>query len=85
MPKSTVLPGRSKGAFTITEVRGKVVESIKIYQMEEALNLAIDFNDNTSLEIIARVGFQASASLVEFKGGNSTVLKNLRTARVPKQ
>jgi hypothetical protein len=47
MPKSTVPSGRSGGAFTLTEVRGKVVDSIKVYQMEEALNLDIDFNDNT--------------------------------------
>lgn len=85
MPNSTVPSGRSGGAFTITEVRGKVVDSIKVYQMEDALNLDIDFNDNTSLEIIARVGFRASANLLQFKGGNSRVLKNIRPATVPKQ
>jgi hypothetical protein len=85
MPKSTVPSGRSGGAFTLTEVRGKVVDSIKVYQMEEALNLDIDFNDNTTLEIIARVGFRASANLLEFKGGNSAVLKSIRPATVPKQ
>jgi hypothetical protein len=85
MPKSTVPSGRSGGAFTLTEVRGKVVDSIKVYQMEEALNLDIDFNDNTTLEVIARVGFRASANLLEFKGGNSAVLKSIRPARVPKQ
>jgi hypothetical protein len=85
MPRSTVPSGRTGGAFTITEVRGKVVDSIKVYQMEDALNLDIDFNDNTSLEVIARVGFRASANLLEFKGGNSSVLKNIRPATVPKQ
>ena len=85
MPKSNVPSGRTEGAFTLTEVRGKVVGSIKVYQMEDALNLDIDFNDFTSLEIIARVGFRASANLLEFKGGNSTVLKNIRPATVPKQ
>ena len=85
MPKSTVPSGRSGGAFTLTEVRGKVVDSIKVYQMEEALNLDIDFDDNTTLEIIARVGFRASANLLELKGGNSAVLKSVRPARVPKQ
>jgi hypothetical protein len=54
MPKSTVPSGRPEGAFTLTEVRGKVVDSIKLYQMEERLNLDIDFNDNTTLEIVAR-------------------------------
>jgi hypothetical protein len=53
--------------------------------MEEALNLDIDFSDNTTLEIIAQVGFRASAHLLKFKGGNSTVLKNIRPTRVPKQ
>jgi hypothetical protein len=85
MPKSTVPSGRTGGAFTLTEVRGKVVDSIKVYQMEEALTLDIDFNDNTTLEIIARVGFRASASLLDFKDGNSTVLKRIRPAEVPKQ
>jgi hypothetical protein len=85
MPKSTVPSGRTGGAFTLTEVRGKVVDSIKVYQIEEALNLDIDFNDNTTLEVIARVGFRASANLLEFKGGNSAVLKSIRPATVPKQ
>lgn len=85
MPKSTVPSGPTGGAFTITEVRGKVVDSIKVYQMEEALNLDIDFDDHTTLEIIARVGFRASATLLEFKGGNSAVLKNIPPATVPKQ
>jgi len=85
MPKSTVPSGRTGGAFMLTEVRGKVVDSIKVYQMEDALNLDIEFNDSTTLEIIARVGFRASANLLEFKGGNSTVLKNIRPAGVPKK
>jgi hypothetical protein len=85
MPKSKVPSGRAGGAFAVTEVRGKVVDSIKIYQMEDALNLDIDFNDNTTLEIITRVGFRASANLLELKGGNSSVLKNIRPATVPKQ
>ena len=85
MPKSTVPSGRTGGAFTLTEVRGKVVDSIKVYQMEDALNLDIEFNDDTTLEIIARIGFRASANLLEFKGGNSTVLKNIRSAKVSRQ
>jgi len=53
--------------------------------MEDALNLDIEFNDDTTLEIIARIGFRASANLLEFKGGNSTVLKNIRSAKVSRQ
>jgi uncharacterized protein YxjI len=85
VPNSTVPSDRTGGAFTLTEVRGKAVDSIKVYQMEVALNLDIEFNDNTTLEIIARVGFRASANLLEFKGGNSTVLKKIRPTIVPRQ
>jgi hypothetical protein len=84
MPKSTVPSGRSGRAFTLKEVRGKEVEAVKVYQMEDELNIDVDFNDNTTLEIIARVGFRASANLLEFKAGNSTVLKNFRPVTVPK-
>ena len=67
------------------QVRGKVIDSVKVYQMEDALNLDIDFNDNTTLEIIARIGFQASATFLKFKGGNSAVLKSSRPATISKQ
>jgi hypothetical protein len=82
MPKTTVPSGRTGGAFTLTQVRGKVVDSVKVYQMQDALNLDIDFNDNTTLEIIAQIGFLASAILLDFKSGNSAVLTSVRSTEV---
>ncbi len=48
---------------------------------EEALNLDLQFDDGIALELIFRVGFQASVTLLEYRNGDARVLKRIKPRR----
>ena len=50
---------------------GNALQSLQFFQTEDALNLDLQFQSGISLELIFRVGFQASARLLEFRNGDS--------------
>jgi hypothetical protein len=81
MPTQPVPAGNGHIAIPLANVKGKALHNIHVYQYEEALNLDLQFADGLSLELIFRVGFQASANLLEYKQGNSRILKRLKPIR----
>lgn len=81
MPRSLVSSGHGLAEIPLGQVEGKSLQSLQFYQTEDALNLDLQFLGGISLELIFRVGFQASARLLEFKNGDSRVLKTLKPKR----
>lgn len=79
MPRSSKPSRHDDSSISITEARGKVFDSIKVYPMDEAVNIALNFADDTSLEIVMNIGFTYSANLIKFEEGNSVVLKRIKT------
>jgi len=81
MPRLLVPSGHGFAEIPLGQVEGKPLQSLQFYQTEDALNLDLQFLDGISLELIFRVGFQVSARLLEFKNGDSRVLKTLKPKR----
>ena len=81
MPRSLVPSGHGLAEIPLGQVEGKPLQSLQFYQTEDALNLDLQFLGGISLELIFRFGFQASARLLEFRNGNSRILKALKPKR----
>ena len=75
-------PGKDK-LILPHDIEGKTIQSLEVYQMDEALCLDLHFVDDTFLELIYRVGFRASATLHKSVGGNYEALKKARPFEVP--
>jgi hypothetical protein len=61
----------------VKAVKGKVVERIVIHN-DEYINIDIQFEDNTSLDIQLNAAMRVDrVDLIGWKKGNSRVLKNL--------
>jgi len=73
--------GHGLADIPLGQVEGKPLQSLEFYQTEDALNLDLQFQGGISLELIFRVGFQASARLLEFRNGDSRVLRTLKPKR----
>ena len=78
MSSHPVPSGRGRIAIPLAQVRGKGIQHLHVFQSEEALNLDIEFEDGLVLELYFRVGFQASANVLEYRNGDSRVLKTLK-------
>jgi hypothetical protein len=81
MPSYPVPSGDGYAELPLGQAQGKPVKSIHIYQNEEALNVDLEFEDKSMLEMIFRVGFRSTINLLENKDGNY----HLRTRIKPKQ
>jgi hypothetical protein len=81
MPRHLVPSEHGLADIPLGQVEGKPLQSLQFYQTEDALNLDLQFQGGISLELIFRVGFHASARLLEFRNGNSRILKALKPKR----
>jgi hypothetical protein len=75
MPKYPVPSERGYSVIPLDRSTQKPLKSIHISQFEEALNVDLTFEDDTSLELIFRVGFSMSVTHLEYKDGDSRVIK----------
>jgi hypothetical protein len=64
--------------FRLVPRKGKPVKSIHLYQDEEALNIDLEFEDKSMLEMIFRVGFRSTINLLENKDGNYHLRKKIK-------
>jgi hypothetical protein len=78
MPGTPVPFGHGYAEIPLGRSQGKPIKSIHIYQLEEAFNVDLEFEDNTMLETIFRVGFHASVKLLENKDGNYHVRQKIK-------
>jgi hypothetical protein len=83
MSTHPVPAGAGRIAIPVSHVQGKALLDIHVYQSEETLNLNLQFEEGLSIELFFRVGFQASAKVLEYKDGNSRVLKRLKPVQQP--
>ena len=57
------------------------LKSVQVYQMEESLNVNLEFDDDSRLELIFSVGFQTSAQLLKCHEGDYRVAKTIKPKR----
>ncbi len=81
MPCSLVSSGDGHAVIPLHGAQGKALQSIQTYQMEEALALDLQFQDGMALELVFRVGFKASGTLLEYVNGDARVLKRIKPKR----
>jgi hypothetical protein len=60
---------------------GKPVKSIHICQDDEALNVDLEFDDDSMLEMIFRVGFRSTINLLENHDGDYHIRKRIKPKR----
>jgi hypothetical protein len=83
MPSYPVPSGNGYADIPLGQARGKPVKSVHFYQDGEALNIDIEFEDKSVLEMIFRIGFRSTAKLLENKDGDYHIRERIKPRRVP--
>jgi len=78
MSASQVPFGHGYAEIPLGRSAGKPIKSIRICQLEESLNVDLEFEDKSTLEMIFRVGFQASVKLLENRDGDYHLLQRIK-------
>lgn len=78
MPGSIVPSGHGYAEIPLGSIEGKPIKSVHVCQLEEALNVDLEFEDKSMLEMIFRVGLQASVNLLENKDGDFHVRRRIK-------
>jgi hypothetical protein len=78
MSGSLVPFGHGYAEVPLGPSEGKPIKSVRVYQLEEALNVDLEFEDKSMLEMIFRVGFRASVNLLENKGGDYRLRRKIK-------
>ena len=81
MPSHPVPSGDGYADVSLGQAQGKPVKSIHFYQDEEALNIDLEFEDKSMLEMIFRVGFRSTIKLLENKDGDYHIRKSIKPRR----
>jgi hypothetical protein len=84
MPVHPVPSGHGYAEIPLGLTERKPVKSVHVYQAEEALNVDLEFEDESMLEMIFRVGFSASVKLLENRGGDYHVRRKIKPQTLPK-
>ena len=84
MPSYSVASGQGYAEIPLVPAERKPLKSVQVYQSEESLNVDLEFEDDSMLEMIFRVGFQASVKLLDYQDGNYRVRRRLKMVRLPK-
>jgi hypothetical protein len=70
--------GHGSAEIPLGRSEGKPIKSIHVYQLEEALNIDLEFEDKSMLEMIFRIGMRASVKLLENKDGDYLVSQRVK-------
>jgi hypothetical protein len=81
MSSYPVPSGDGYAELPLGQAQGKPVKSIHIYQDDEALNIDLEFDDESMLEMIFRVGFRSTINLLENHGGDYHIRKRIKPKR----
>ena len=81
MPSYRVPSNDGYSVIPLGDAEGKPVKSINIYQDDEALNVDLEFDDDSMLEMIFRVGFRSTINLLENRGGDYHIRKRIKPKR----
>ena len=83
MAGTPVPSGYGYAEIPLGQSAGKPIKSLHVYQTDEALNIDLEFEDKSMLEMIFRVGFRATVKLLENKDGNYHLRKKIKPRNVP--
>jgi hypothetical protein len=78
MPSYPVPSNDGYAMVPLGTAQGKPVKSIHVYQDEEALNVDLEFDDKSMLEMIFRVGFRSTINLLVNKSGDYHIRKRIK-------
>jgi hypothetical protein len=81
MPSYQVPSNDGYVVIPLGKAQRKPVKSIHVYQDDEALNIDLEFDDKSILEMIFRAGFRATLKLSDYKEGNYILRKTIRPQR----
>jgi hypothetical protein len=81
MPSYPVPSNDGYAMVPLGTAEGKPVKSIHIYQDDEALNVDLEFEDKSMLEMIFRVGFRSTINLLENHDGDYHIRKRIKPKR----
>jgi hypothetical protein len=81
MPSYPVPSNDGYAVIPLGSAQGKPVKSIHVYQDDEALNIDLEFEDRSILEMIFRAGFRATLKLSNYKEGNYVLRRTIRPLR----
>ena len=81
MPSYPVPSNDGYAVIPLGSAQGKPVKSIHVYQDDEALNVDLEFEDKSVLEMIFRVGFRSTINLLENHGGDYYIRKRIKPKR----
>ena len=79
MPTQKVPFGKGYSVIPLDRSTQNPLKAIHVFQFEESLNVDLKFEDDTSLELILRVGFSVSVTHLEYKDGDSRVIKMIKS------
>jgi len=78
MPSYPVPSSDGYAVVPLGQAQGKPIKSNQIYQDDEALNVDLEFEDKSMLEMIFRVGFRSTINLLDNKDGDYHLCKRIK-------
>ncbi len=84
MPSYSVPSGHGYAEIPLAPAERKPLKSVQVYQSEESLNVDLEFEDDSMLEMFFRVGFRASVKLLDYQDGSYRVRRRIKLVRLPK-
>ena len=78
MPHTLVPSGHGYIEVSLTGAERKSLKSVQVHQDCEALNVDLEFEDDSMLEMSFQTGFAASAKLLDYKDGNYLLRRSIR-------
>jgi hypothetical protein len=81
MSSYSVPSGHGYMDIPLDSAQSKPLKSIQAYQMDDSLNVDLEFDDDSRLEMIFRIGFHTSAKLLDCHEGDYRVRRKLKPKR----
>ncbi len=78
MPHTLVPSGHGYIEIPLTGAERKSLKSVQVHQDCEALNVDLEFEDDSMLEMSFQTGFAASVKLLDYKDGNYLLRRRIR-------
>ena len=78
MSSYSVPSGHGYMEIPLDSAESKPLKSIQTYQMDDSLNVDLEFEDDSRLEMIFRIGFHTSAKLLDHHEGNYRVRRKVK-------
>ena len=78
MPHTLVPSGHGYLEIPLTGAERKSLRSVQVHQDSEALNVDLEFEDNSMLEMSFHTSFAASVKLLDFKDGDYFLRRRIK-------